>query len=784
MKIPVPKVAITFAGVLLKPALRWLSRRRLPQLDGELTLDGLHGNIQVFRDEWGVPHIYAEDEHDLFFAQGFVHAQDRLWQMEVNRRTASGRVSEYVGPQLLEIDRIARTLGFRRTAEQDFESLPDDIRQILEAYADGVNAVIDGAGAGLPIEYTLLRRKPERWTVLDSLTYVRMLTWNMSYGWTNDLIQSRLIDALGPDAARDLMLDYPAHLPTIIGAPRANPPPVSEIARDFAPGRGGSNAWAISPVKSATGNALLANDPHLPLRIPSVWYENHLVGGQYNVTGVSFPGLPAVVIGHNSNIAWGIALSLADVETLVPVDVDSFGKVVGDAEIIEESISVKGRSTPIVEKVVIPPAGPVIPQVNLGNGKAAAISASALRPSQDVTGYLRLNIASNWDQFRSACADLRGAHLNIVYADIDGNIGATMTGGVPARPRGADKPRAVDDAAPTEIPAEELPHVLNPSAGYIISANNRVIGDDYPYELGELWIPGFRASRIEEILLANSPIGIETSELIHSDLTAHSARDLQNLLQPITVTGSDASFAYLEIMNWDGIVTSDSRAALIFEVFRNVLAERVLKPGLPPDLTSLVMGEGVYPLLASETEYASHGITLISRFLSLPQDADSAWANRVGGRDATVEAALSAVIDTIAQELGSDRSKWEWGAVHKLTFRHALGSTAPLGRTFNRGPIPLGGNADTPFQASYEAGTGYSVNGSSQSYRQIIDMGDFSNSKSMYAPGQSGHVGSTHYDDLVQPWLAGEYHPMIWERDEVVKSAQHHLVLIPSGRND
>ena len=784
MKFPARNAALSLAGVVLKPALMWLSRRRLPQFDGEIVLSALQGKVEVYRGEWGVPHIYADNEHDLFFAQGFVHAQDRLWQMDVNRRIASGRVSEFVGPQLLEIDRIARTLGFRRTAELDLDNLPDDVRHILEAYADGVNAVIDGVGAGLPVEFTLLRRKPERWTVLDSLAYVRMLTCTMSYGWTNDLIQSRLVDALGVNAARDLMLEYPENLPTIIGVPQSPTPAASDLARDFAPGKGGSNAWVIAPEKSATGSALLANDPHLPLQVPSIWYENHLVGGKYNVTGASFAGLPAVVIGHNSDIAWGITLTFADVETLVPVEIVPSGNVVGGVQMIEESIFIKGKSTPFLERVVITPAGPVIPQVDLGEGKAAAISASALRPSQDITGFLRLNVASNWDQFQSACADLRSAHLNVVYADIQGNIGEAMTGSIPARAPGAIKSREVDDPPPTEIPTAELPHVLNPPSGYIVSANNKVITNDYPYELGEIWIPGYRASRVEELLLAESPISVEMSEQIHSDLTAPSAREVQTLLRTITVTGPDAQFAYAEIMAWDCEVTSDSRAALIFEAFRNALAERILKPGLQPDLASLVMGEGIYPLLASETEYVSHGITLISRFLSLPSGSDSAWVGRVGGRDAVVDAAMNEVVLSLTQELGTDRSTWSWGAVHKLTFRHVLGSATPLGRTFNRGPIPIGGNADTPFQASYEAGTGYSVNAASQSYRQIIDMGDFSNSKSMYAPGQSGHVGSTHYDDLVQPWLAGEYHPMIWERDEVVKTARYQLVLIPSGRND
>jgi len=735
MPIRLPRVVISLAGFALKPALRLLSRRRLPQLDGRIELPNLRGHVEVIRDEWGVPHIYADNEHDLFFTQGFVHAQDRLWQMEVNRRIASGRVSEFVGPQLLEIDRIARTLGFRRTAERDYEALPDDVRQILEAYAEGVNAVIDGAGAGLPVEFTLLRRKPERWTVLDSLAYVRMLTWTMSYGWTNDLIQSRLVEALGEDAAGDLMLEYPDHLPTIIGALEFDISEASDIARDFTPGRGGSNAWAISSEKSATGSALLANDPHLPLRIPSVWYENHLVGGDHEVTGVSFPGLPAVVIGHNSDIAWGITLSFADVETLVPVDVDSSGMVVGDAEVIDESIFIKGKSEPVVERVTVTPAGPIIPQVNLGEGEAAAISASALRPSEDVTGFTRLNVASNWNEFRDACADLRGAHLNIVYADTQGNIGDTMTGGVPARPRGEGKPTATGGNEPAEIPASELPHVLNPDSGLIVSANNRIIADDYPHELGELWIPGYRASRVEEILTAHLPISIERSELAHGDLTAPSVRELQDLLQRITVTEPEALFAYNEIMAWDGVVTAESRAALIFEVLRNDLSERILSPGLAPDLTALVMGEGIYPLLASETEYVSHGITLIIRFLLLPPDSDSAWLARAGDRDRVVGESLLAVMRMIERNLGSDRSKWSWGAAHKLTFRHALGSTQPLGTIFNRGPIPIGGNADTPFQASYEAGTGYEVNAASQSYRQIIDMGDLSNSKSMYAPG-------------------------------------------------
>jgi penicillin amidase len=340
-------------------------------------------------------------------------------------------------------------------------------------------------------------------------------------------------------------------------------------------------------------------------------------------------------------------------------------------------------------------------------------------------------------------------------------------------------PDRTPDASPdgAEIPAGQQPHVLNPKSGYVITANNRPHSDAYPHDLGSLWIPGYRAMRIEEILSQHSPIPLDATRRAQADLTSPSAAQLQALIRYVAPTDNDIRVVFDELMSWDGVVSADSRPALIFEALRRTLLRRILEPSVPGELLPYLMGEGPHSLLALEIEYVSHDMTLIARFLADPSTTGKTWPRKVGGSVAVVEESLQEVAESLTDLLGADRSRWNWGAVHSLTFRHSLGAIGPMGRIFNVGPIPLGGNSDTPFQASSAAGRGWAVTAATQSYRQIIDMGDFGKSMSMHAPGQSGMLGSKHYRDLVAPWLAGEYHSLIWDRSDVDASAAHRLTI-------
>ena len=781
-------------GAIARLAITLLSKRRQARIDGRIAVAGLDGEVEIIRDRWGVPHIYASTEHDLFFAQGFTHAQDRMWQMDLSRRIAAGRLSEIVGGELIETDTIARTLGFSRNASLDLKNMPQEIIDLFTAYADGVNAHISGLGGRLPVEFTLLRYRPDPWTVLDSLSYVRLLTWSLSYGWYPELVTARLIKAIGPELAADLRIEYPSdHVDTLprgieVGPPRSDDSP----AGGFVSTGGASNAWAISGGRTTSGSALLANDPHLPLRLPSIWYENHLKAAGFHATGVSFPGLPGVVIGHNEHIAWGQTVSFVDAQDVVverfdPARPRMYQTAVGwlEAESIQETINVRRRKEPVTSEILVTRNGPVMPQIDVGEGQKASIRAMSLGPSPDAAGFIGINRARNWAEFRDACRKLRATQVNFIYADVEGNIGYTAAGAVPVRASGNGtlpvEGWSPDSGLVGEIPYEEMPHALNPAQGYLISANNRIVDDAYPHHLGSMWIPGYRANRLEEVIAGSEKFGAFESMALQLDFTCLPGLQFADLVRDLDPDDPDAKLGADLLKSWDGVLDAASAPGAIYELMRRRLLRHLLEPALGPEMTRQVMGDGMHPLLASESEYVTYDTTILLRLLDNEGGASPQWVERAGGSEAALEWALADAVRELRATQGDDPAAWCWGNMHKMTFAHPMGLRQPLDRVFNRGPYQIGGDSDTPWQASYPASGPYSATSAGQSYRQIIDMGDLPGAIAMYAPGQSGRLGSRHYDDLIEPWLAGEYHPMLWDRSQVDNERRATLILSPDG---
>ena len=462
--------------VLVAALAGWLFlffRRPLPKVEGTLHLAGLEGRVEVLRDEWGVPHIYAGSAHDLFFAQGYVHAQDRLWQMELQRRAGSGRLSEVLGEVTLEVDRFFRTVGLNRAAEAEFETLDAETRGILEAYAAGVNAYLTSYAHRLPVEFKLLRFDPEPWQPVDSLYFAKIMAWNLGCNWDSELIRARLAARLGADRAADLEPLFPADNPTIAQgrglAAGAAPPPNgwrSEALRDalrlveglFQPRSmepspaeplpgplqvgakgGGSNQWVVAGSRTGSGKPLLANDTHMALQIPAIWYQIHLDGGDYHVTGVSLTGLPGVVVGHNDRCAWGMTTAWQDaqdlyVERLNPANPHQyeFQGAWLEAEVTSEEIRVKGRAAPVIQEVTITRHGPIISDV-IGEPTPLALRWVALEPSNLLRSALGYDRARDWHEFRAVLTHWSTPAHNFIYADVNGNIGFLQAGWMPVR---------------------------------------------------------------------------------------------------------------------------------------------------------------------------------------------------------------------------------------------------------------------------------------------------------------------------------------------------------------
>ncbi len=767
-----------------------MDRASLPQIEGIVEIGGLDNSVEILRDRWGIPHIYAQSSHDLFFAQGFVHAQERLFQMELNRRTAQGTLSEIFGELALDTDRAVRTFGFNRLGSIDLANASAEMTEALHAYCAGVNAYIDKAGSKLPLEFKLLGLKPKPWQPQDSTSFARVMMWQLSHAWHGEIIRYQIQQKVGVQHAEELEIHYPSGNPITLpngiefNVRLDDGKLIAEQGPFLLRGQG-SNSWVVSKEKTADGHTYLFNDMHLALSMPGLWYQVHLHGGEYHVTGVSLPGVPGVLVGHNERIAWGMTLAFIDCEDLYLEKMDSdqgtkylFRGEWLPADVIEEVIPVKGKAQPHLEKVIVTRHGPIISDVVGQPNLRLAVRSMALRPSPSLTGWLNLNKAGNWDEFVLAMRQIEAPQLSVSYADVEGNIGYWMTGRAPIRAKGDGRTPAPgwdgEYEWVGEIPFEEMPHALNPQQGFIVHTNNKIVGEDYPYYLGNVWMNGSRARRIEAVLRSREKISRAEMCRLHTDYTTLPGKELAEKLQKVTLHDPKALQAQSLLAQWNGELTADSLGGCVYEVTRLALARNLLEPALGKDLTEQYLGKAFSPVLMTLHEFFGHDISLILRMLDQPQ---SWWVEQAGGLQTWIEKSLREAITWLENKLGTQTSAWQWGKIHGAVFPHPLGLQKPLNLAFNRGPYPIGGDADTPCQTAYMPHQPYHNNAWAPSFRQVVDLDDLTQSVTIAPPGQSGHIASTHYDDLIEPWIKGEYHPQLWTREQVERETKGKLVL-------
>lgn len=780
----------TILGPVARQGLTMLSRRRLPQINGKIDVPGLSAQVEIFRDRWGVPHIYASNIHDLYYAQGFVHAQDRLFQMEMNRRIAQGTLSALFGEIALDTDRITRTFGFNRLGLVDWENASNDLKEIMHDYANGVNAFINQPKRKLPIEFTLLNSQPDAWKPEDTMAFTRVMMWQLSHAWYSELIRADIIKMVGEEHAAELEINYPSKnpicLPNGIEFNAINPDGTStRIDGPFLRQSLGSNAWSVGGIKSDTGSAYLCNDMHLPLGAPALWYSIHLIAGELNVTGASLPGIPLVLVGHNAHIAWGMTLAFTDCEDLFIEQFDPqnpkryiFKDQWHHAKFISEAIEVKGRDEPHIEKVILTRHGPIISDVVGYPEQRLAVNSMALRPCPAIQGWQLLNNASNWDEFVGALQLIDAPQLNVTYADVQGNIGYWVTGKVPIRANG-------DGRIPVpgwkgeyewigEVPFEEMPHAFNPENGFIVNCNHRIIPDDYPHYLGENWMNGYRAARIVDYFESKERLTTLDFQKMQEDFTCLPGKEFVSQVSHIADSDADINIAVDILRNWDGQLTSTSVAGTIYEVTRYQMLRNLLEPALGEELTLGIMGKGFHPVLLSSNEFYGHDTVTLLRMLENP---DSWWMTEAGGQEKVLKNSLKQAVQWLRANLGDDSGEWQWGNIHGAIFPHPLGLQKPLDQVFNRGPFPIGGDTDTPCQTAFHASDPFHNYASAPSFRQIVNMDDLSQSLTIIPPGQSGQLGNDHYDDLIEPWLEGKSHPMLWTRKQIETNTEAKLIL-------
>lgn len=794
--------AAGLAGVGAIAALR----RPLPRTSGTLPLPGLQAPVKVIRDRWGVPHIYASTSEDLFMAQGYVHAQDRLWQMEFQRRAASGQLAELFGAVALDSDRFVRVLGFRRVAEREVDSLDDETRRLAEAYVRGVNAFIEQHAGNLPIEFTVLRLRPRPWTVADVLVWGRMMALQLSCNWREELVRARLIATVGAERAAMLEPHYPNDHPIIVPPGVQYTPTIGQsateranaTARFFPDGEGqGSNSWAVAAHRTAGGGPLLASDPHLAITMPSLWYENHLSGGDFHVTGASIPGTPGIVIGHNEHIAWGVTNSRNDVQDLYLEKFDpsdptglryEYQGQWETAELVREEIVVRGQREVVIEEVRITRHGPIInaltPKHTSGsNGEAARVEQplamrwTALAPSRLMRAVFRLNRARDWESFREALADWTVPPQNFTYADVEGNIGYALGGDIPLRAKGDGRLPVPGWTGEYEwvgiIPHAELPHVLNPAEGFVITANNRIVDDSYPYPFPAEWLNGYRAERIRQLIEQTPRHDAESFARIHADVRSLPGLELAALAGRLPADEPLAQQARDALATWNGELSADSVGGTIYARLRERLLSTVYADAA--EAFNSTVGLGAFATLPGR-DMAHRTFPRLLR--SLIERDDRCCGERTA--DEILTAAWNATLAELRAELGDDVATWRYGRIHTLTIRHPLGSLPALAAIFNRGPFPTGGDLDTVnmgYLPREFAGPPFYI---APSYRQICDTSDWDRSQSIQPTGQSGHPGSRHYSDFVQPWLNVQYHPMPWSRSRVEEVAVTRMTLQPA----
>lgn len=757
---------------LLGVAVAWGAYRSpLPKTEGRLAVEGLTEPVAVRRDSHGYVRVEATSIRDAVFAQGFVHAQDRLWQMELNRRLAAGRLSELFGEAALSADIFLRRMGLKRAAQSDLEVLSAQERELLEAYAAGVNAGRRSLGWRLPIEFRLVGARPSEWTVTDSLSWIQVMSMDLCANWEQELLRGKILAKLGPAGANFLHLwakdGAIASLPGLEGAGKLFDR-LSELydeAKSFFPNAGepgASNAWAVAGSRSASGRPVLASDPHLVGRVPSIWHEIHLVAPGLDVCGVSFPGLPLVVIGHNSKVSWGITNSYADtmdlfIERFHPEDPDLVETENGyvPVEKFLEEIEVKGGES-LVEEVRVTRHGPVLVETDFG---ALALRWVNFEPSHPVATLLAMNQAESASEFKQALRGWQAPSSNFVYADIEGNIGYLMAGHVPIRKKGTGLTPVPGWSGEWEwestIPFEELPGVDNPACGYVVTANNPVVDASYPHHISWDFLGSARANRIERLLRETAQHDLDSFTAIQMDLHSEMGLRFARAYDDFTPVGGAEAIVLEILRDWDGDGGAHSAGMAVYQVMVLTTLRALLEPLLGEELYAEFMGSPNNPL-AVMSGHTGRYTTWLVHLLEQPELFD-ALGHELSLAELRQEG-LSEATRYLEERLGPKPERWSWGRLHKLSFQHGLGINAWLARLLNGPTVPIGGDTDTVFQTAVIPHQAF-AQAWCPSWRQVVDMAAPGAGRTVLTTGQSGHPASANYMDQFPLWASGKLRP-------------------------
>jgi penicillin G amidase len=760
---------VNLARLLLRLALG----RRLPRASGTIALPGLADEILIRRDRYGIPHIEARGDEDGAFAIGFCQGQDRAFQLELLLRLARGTVAELVGPAALPIDRLARRIGFARGADEQLAASPAELAAVVGAYARGVSA---GGRAGLrrkPHEFVLLRTQPSAWEGVDVVAVNRLIAFLIPSNWDAELARLKVLAEDGPEALLALDGATDQRLPTIVSG--AIEPSVDRLAGEIelltgVAGIGGaSNSWVLSGARTATGRPLLANDPHLAPTLPPHWYLVHVRTGDWELAGASYVGTPVVLTGLNGFGAWGVTAALTDNTDLFVERLDEAGTI---RERLVETIHVRGGA-PVREEVLVTANGPVISPALEGVSHAISLCATWLEP-RPIVGFLRAFKARSFEEFRRSFEHWPAVPLNLVWADASGTIGWQLVGDTPRRLQGAGlvpRPGWEESArwATDCLPFDELPFLADPQDGVIATANNKPLPEGAGHHLGADWIDGYRAARILELLAGRDDWDVASTLHMHKDVASLPWRELAEIVLATPVTDADALAARELLRAWDGDVAADSAGATVYVFLAAELVRREVA-ACAPRSAAWAAGKGFHMLLPT----TMYGRRRLGRLASRLRERGDALE---------IAEALEATGRGLRERFGDDPAGWAWGRVRPLVLHHPLGLRRPLGRIFDLGPYPLGGDAATIAQAPVETADPAGPPSVVPSLRAVIDVGDWDACRWSMPGGQSGNPLSPHYADLLTFFLDGQGVPIAWSPEAVRAATVTALRLRPAGAN-
>jgi penicillin amidase len=751
-----------------------LFRQPLPRTKGSLTVRGLDDRVEIARDRWGMPTVRARTAADLWFGQGFCHGQDRLWQIDVQRRICSGRVAEIAGRAGLPVDRLMRTLGLRRVALREEAELDGDLRSLLDAYCAGINEAARTASAP-PAEFQLLRQEFEDWRPADMLAGGKLLSFGLSTNWERELLRADLVRELGEERAARIDPTYPKGNPIVLrpgqgfdgdGLGLAEQIGRVREAIGLAAAASGSNNWAVSPSRSATGGALLAGDPHLPSGMPGVWYEIGLELDGRTCRGASIPGLPGISLGKNNDVAFAFTNVMADVEDLFVERIEGetyeFEGEKRPLELVEESIAVRGQDMPERHEVRLTHHGPIVNRaLGADDEQPLALRWAALDEPSISLAHLGVLEPRSGPELVDLLRTVTMPVSNLVWADRHGSIGYKMIGSIPKRK--GDCPDLPKPGWTGEfewdgwIPYEELPELIDPEQGYIVTANNRVVDSSYPHHITSDWLDGYRAARIEQLLAETDEHDLESFRRMQTDLYSIPGDEVVHRLARLEPTSQRETSAIERLKSWDRTLSPETVAGTIYQAFLLRLAREFTRAA-----------SGVRDLADRYRDRADNGfISHVTSPWRWHSHLLELWAEGdekvIGGSwSELVLEALRGALDDLEERFGPDPEQWQWGHVHELQFPHALGALHPASEwVFNRTLHP-GGGQETVAQIAYDPNDPYHAIWA-PSWRMVADPSAPGRSRWQAFTGQSGHAWSSHYDDLQSGWEAGEMQPMAGE---------------------